>query len=251
MKNKSPNRSEMKIKEFLDKRAISNPTDCFSALDISTQVYNQPYSGNTYVSNSIKNLLLKGEVKIVSFGNTGRPYPMYQSAIGSLPSIRVIDEDSEKYQKLKLISVSTLCKECRLPANSTSKVFEEIEKGKIKEFYTHNKARGYFLKFERKKLEKVIEKLIGEGEVVPFQWAIPNPNIKVEGLKSTVDWFKPNVKKDEPEPILLPDLRAKERFQPRDLFKRVFNLFGYKLNLNITIERKKTIANTGQDLIDF
>lgn len=188
MKNKSSNKSEMRIKEFLDKRAMSNPTDCFSALDISTQVYNQPYSGNTYVSSSIKNLLLKGGAKIVSFGNNGRPYPMYQSIKGSLSPIEVIDEDSEEFNKMNLISVSAFCRENKLLSKIASMLLQELKDMNVDGIYTHNNTRGYFVKFPKEAVmyaaitlrrEQVLDPMTPLKDIeLARKYVVPKPPIK-------------------------------------------------------------------------
>ena len=214
-----------KIQSFLDLKSKTNPLDSFSTADISKELSLPSYSCTV----PIRELLQKGKVKIVDFKNGNRPHPVYQSIKGSLPSKEIVTEESS----LDLMSVTEYCKINDLKPVFIKDILQEAENRGIKGYYTYSSSkgtggsRGYFYKFKKTDLDRVIAQTLKGEEIL-------SPLVEPKS-----------------EPIILPDLQAQERFKPKNLFKKVFDFFGYKLNFNVTVEKKKTVANTGQDLIEF
>ena len=226
-KNKS---SKKKIQDFLDSKGKTSPLDSFSTVSISNELSLPSYSCTVL----LKELLQEKVIKIVDFENNGRPYPTYQSINGSLPSKEIIIEGSEEFMSLDLISVTAYCKMNELEPAFTKMILQEAENLAIKGYYTYKSgcksggSCGYFHKFQKTDLDKIVQILKREKLSLPIN--DPEP----EAIEGT---------------ILPTD--SQECFKPKGLFKKVFSFFGYKLNLNVTVEKKKTVANTGQDLIEF
>lgn len=211
-----------KIQSFLDSKSKTNPLDSFSTADISKELSLPSYSCTV----PIRELLQKGKVKIVDFKNGNRPYPVYQSIKGSLPSKEIITEGS---LSLDLMSVTEYCKMNDLKPVFIKDILQEAENQGIKGYYTYSSdkgtggSRGYFYKYKKIDLDRIISQTLKDKEL---------PTLMVE-------------------PALFPESQEQRLFKPKNLFKKVLSFFGYKFNFSITVAKKKTVANTGQDLIDF
>ena len=211
-----------KIQSFLDSKSKTNPMDSFSTADISKELSLPSYSCTV----PIRELLQKGKVKIVDFKNGNRPYPVYQSIKGSLPSKEIITEES---LSLDLMSVTEYCKINDLKPVFIKDMLQEAENQGIKGYYTYSSdkgsggSRGYFYKYKKIDLDRIINQTLKSKEL---------PTLMVE-------------------PTLSPESQEQRLFKPKNLFKKVLSFFGYKFNFSITVAKKKTVANTGRDLIDF
>ena len=163
--------SKEEIRTFLDVQARIHPYQGYSSKSIKHELYNDSYGCDIKVSSALRSLLLEKKIKIVNFGINGRPYPIYQSIKGSQLEMNIIDEKSEEYLKSNLISISAYCKEHGIDPSNTSIMFKEAENLKVNGVYTRKTQQGtggslgYFYKFEKAELDRIIISLRDKGEL--------------------------------------------------------------------------------------
>ena len=180
------------------------------------------------------------DIKVVGMEPAGPALvAVYQHIKGnSSPLKNVILEDSQNHQQLDLVSAAAYLGSKGVILNGG--LYQKIKSLNITEYYILQTDNHWRKKYFKEDLNKVIEGNQAEESKV-------EKSLVSSAIEAPVEESLPV----EQDPILLPDLQTQALFKPKDLLKKVFNLFGYKLNLNVTIEKKRTVTSSGQDLIEF
>ena len=171
-----------------------------------------PHCNSDKIYPIIKNLREKGCIKIVDFESSCKMLPIYQNIKGPLPSAEFIEENSEQYRKMKLISIRDFCK------------------GDYREYQT------LLTLADTKGIPKFIaRKRNGFSRVYRTQDLLVL-RVSLKGLVSQCN--EPKVKKISKLESMKADI---------DHDFKTINIFGFE----ITWRKKKAVTNTDTDLIEF
>ena len=280
-----------------------------------------------YILQSIlKDLRATGDIKIVDFLDAkGNITPYFQHVSGPLKSVSVLDELSEEFTKLHLVSYTEFCKVNKISCTDQNfgKLLCEIKGNKIPFYYVKGKG-GYCKKYKDEELRKIIqckddlpeetkvpskkegykekelemlgsvqnveepkvftanslavklqkpyksvrkalEAYVSSGDVKITEVEVNNRIHKGYVLNSPEDMLMITERLEHPKRFQKVSFKVKEALEAPliteepnvdaneklGLFNWVknFNFFGFQIS--ISKKRKKTISNSGQDLIEF